>query len=207
MLILVRHGRTGANLAGLLQGHIDNPLDAVGRTQARAVGVALAPVLAKISIGEARIVTSPLLRARQTAEEMIDAHTASPQERLRMGSEIQVSPAWIEMSYGEWEGRPVADVPTATWAQWRADDTFAPPGGESIRAIGQRVREACAALQDEAAERDVIIVSHVGAIKAAVAWALGVDDGVTWRMRVDQASVHRIGLGRFGPTLLSLNAT
>ena len=60
MLILVRHGRTEANAGGLLQGRLDLPLDDLGRAQAAAAGKALT--------GASRVVSSPLLRTRQTAE-------------------------------------------------------------------------------------------------------------------------------------------
>ena len=81
------------------------------------------------------------------------------------------------------------------WAAWRADSTWSPPGGESLAALGVRVRAACAGLVDEAAGRDVVVVTHVSPIKAAVAWALGVGDEVAWRMWVAPASITRIGVG------------
>ena len=71
----------------------------------------------------------------------------------------------------------LGDEPTL-WSRWRADPTFAPPGGESLAAVGERVRDACADLADAADGGDVVVISHVSPIKAAIAWALGVDDVV-----------------------------
>ncbi|MGE3619423.1 MAG: histidine phosphatase family protein [Acidimicrobiia bacterium] len=170
MLIVVRHGRTGHNAAGRLLGHLDPDLDDVGRAQARALAAALGPV--------DRVVSSPLGRARQTAAEI-----AGP---------VEVDERWIEMDYGELDGTPIADVPASTWARWRDDDDFAPPGGESHAALGRRVAAACEALAADAAEHDVVVVSHVSPIKAAATWSLGVPIGVSWRLHVAPASITRI---------------
>jgi len=60
---------------------------------------------------------------------------------------------------------------------------------------------------DEAAERNVVVVSHVSPIKAAVAWALGVGDDVAWRMFLEVAAISRVGIGANGPTLRTYNDT
>lgn len=83
--------------------------------------------------------------------------------------------------------------------------TLSPGGGESLAAVGARVRGACAELADAASEGDVVVVSHVSPIKAAIAWALGVGDGVTWRMFVEDAAVARVATGPPAPLLMSFN--
>jgi broad specificity phosphatase PhoE len=93
------------------------------------------------------------------------------------------------------------------WAGWDADLGYRPPEGESLADLGRRVRDACEAIWEEAARRDVVVVSHVSPIKAAVAWALGLGDDAQWRMFVDTASITVIGPGRRGPTLRSFNET
>jgi broad specificity phosphatase PhoE len=70
-----------------------------------------------------------------------------------------------------------------------------------------RVRDACEDLWPEAAEQDIVVVTHVSPLKAAVAWALGVGDEISWRMFVDVASVSLIGSGRSGPSLRTFNET
>ena len=137
------------------------------------------------------MVSSPLLRARQTA--------------AALAAEVMIDHSWIELDYGQWDGRPVDEVPREDWAAWRADSRFVPPGGESLHTLGIRVRAACERLRDEVHETDVIVVCHVSPIKAAIAWALGVGDDTSWRMRVDQATVHRIAVGPNGPVLVSFN--
>ncbi|MDP6492738.1 MAG: histidine phosphatase family protein [Acidimicrobiales bacterium] len=185
MLYVVRHGRTESNASGLLLGRGDPPLDELGLLQARATAEAIGPV--------DRIVSSPLLRARQTAEEF--------------GSDIELDDRWIELDYGDFDGRPVADVSPETWVAWRDDLDWAPPGGESHRQLGARVRQACDDLLDEAAIRDIVVLTHVSPVKTAMAWALGVGDEVAWRCFVETASVTSIGTGRGGPSLRGFNDT
>ena len=187
MLILVRHGRTEANAGGRLQGRLDLPLDALGRAQAAAL--AGAPALASAS----RVVCSPLLRTRQTAE--------------ALGLPTTVDERWVELDYGTWDGLPLADVPRDVWAAWRADLAFRPPQGETLVELAERVRSACAELREEAAERDVVVVSHVSPIKAATAWALGVDDEVSWRLFLSPASLSIVATAGPAPSVRCFNVT
>jgi broad specificity phosphatase PhoE len=188
MLIVVRHGRTQANASGLLLGRADPPLDATGRVQASAVAAALAPLRR-----ETRIVSSPLRRARETAS------------LIAREGPIEIDERWIELDYGEYESRPIVDVPEETWARWRTDPTYAPDGGESLRALGVRVTAAGEEVLPDTEERDVIVVTHVSPVKAAVAWALGVGEEIAWRSFVAPGSITRIGTRRGLPVLLSFN--
>lgn len=183
MLFLVRHGQTAANAAGLLLGRADPPLTTLGQRQAEALADALPE--------PDRVLSSPLRRARDTA--------------AAFGLEAEVDERWIELDYGELDGVPVAAVPADVWRLWRGDCDFVPPGGESLRALGARVREACEELEADARDRNVVVVSHVSPIKAAVAWALDVSDAVAWRMFVEDAAVARIAIGPHGPALRSFN--
>jgi broad specificity phosphatase PhoE len=185
VLVLVRHGQTDANARGLLQGRVDLPLSELGRRQAQALA-ALVPT-------DARVVVSPLRRAQETA--------------AAFGREIEVDERWIELDYGEYDGEPIGDIPGEVWAEWRADPHFVPPGGESLVTLGARVRGACEELLDEARRRDVVVVSHVSPIKAAIGWALGVGDEVGWRLFVQVASITRVAIGPGGPSLFSFNET
>jgi alpha-ribazole phosphatase len=191
VIVVARHGRTAANAAGLLLGRADPALDAEGVRQAAALGAECA------SLDVARVVTSPLARCRQTAAAVAAACGTK--------AEMTVDERWIELDYGELDGQPVGDIPATTWAAWRAEVDWQPPGGESLAALGVRVRSACEALAGEARDRDVVVVSHVSPIKAAVAWALGVGDEVVWRMYVAPASLTRIGVTGPAPSLRSFN--
>ncbi len=189
MLIVVRHGRTAANARGLLLGRLDVGLDAEGVRQAAALGAALGTS----APSDRRVVSSPLLRTRQTA--------------THIDRSVLLDERWIELDYGAWDGRPLADLPPETWAQWRRDPDFAPAGGESLASVGRRVRTVCAELAEEAAERDVVVVTHVSPLKAAVAWALDLPDVAVWRLFVAPASITRIRTSGPTPTLVSFNET
>ena len=187
MLIVVRHGRTATNAAGQLLGRADPPLDEVGVAQAAAVAERLG------SLGVERVVTSPLLRARDTAAAIAEA----------AGVGLEVDERWVEVDYGVLDGTPLADVPPELWARWRAEPDFAPEGGESLAAVARRVTAACDDLWVEAAEAHVVVVSHVSPVKAAAGWALGVGHEVTWRTFVSPGSIMRIAAGPAGPVLHS----
>ncbi|MGB0996191.1 MAG: histidine phosphatase family protein, partial [Acidimicrobiales bacterium] len=169
MLIVVRHGRTPANAAGQLLGRRDPELDEVGRAQAAAVGIAIPTA--------ARVISSPLMRCRQTAE--------------AISTSVEIDERLIEVNYGDFEGLAIGDVPAATWAAWRADTAWSPPGGESHDDLAARVWPLLDELGDEAAERDIVLVSHVSPIKACLAWGLGVSIDIAWRAFVQQASILR----------------
>lgn len=187
MLLLVRHGRTAVNAGGLLQGRADPPLDGVGRAQAAAL--ARLPVLR----AAARVVCSPLQRARETA--------------AALGPPVTVDERWIELDYGTWDGRPFGSVAPEDWARWRADLSWSPPGGESLADLGIRVRAAVADLAAEAADVDVAVVTHVSPVKATVAWALGTGDEVAWAIHLDPASLTRVAVGPHRAVVHSLNET
>ena len=192
MLILVRHGESTGNAEGLLLGRIDAPLTERGEEQARSVG----PVVA----GATRVISSPLQRARCTAE------------ALGTGLPVEIDERWVEVDYGEYDGRPLGALSEEVWTRWRSDPDFRPPGGETLREAGDRVRSACEELfaVDGEGARDtgaIVVVSHVSPIKAAACWALGLGDQGAWRLYLATASVTRITWGAAGPVLAQFNQT
>jgi probable phosphoglycerate mutase len=179
MLVLVRHGRTEWNRAGRLVGRSDVDLDDVGRDQARRCGGRLG------AVRELR--TSPLRRARATAA------------LLGVPCDPVVDAAFVELDYGTAEGRAIGDVET----RW--------PGGESLADVQRRVAGACQALfaadgeGARAEDGDVVVVSHVSPIKAAVAWALGAEATLAMRLQLDNGSLTSIAWRRGTPVLLAYN--
>jgi broad specificity phosphatase PhoE len=96
------------------------------------------------------------------------------------------------------------------WQRWRKDPDFRPPGGETLAELGARIRGACEELfalggTGARADRDVVVVSHVSPIKAAVGWALGAGDSVAWRLWLATASVTVVGWGTESPVLHRYN--
>lgn len=196
MLLLVRHGQSAANEAGLLLGRADSPLTELGRAQAGALGREVRRRSPELSL----IVTSPLQRARMTAE-LIAAHYDPPPA-------VDTDERFIELDYGELDELPLAEVPGGLWDRWQSDCQFKPPGGESLSEVMRRVSEACEQLAGPCAQRDVLVVSHVSPIKAAVAWVLGTGVELTWRLSLGVASITSIstGGGR-GHSLVGFNET
>jgi broad specificity phosphatase PhoE len=154
----------------------------VGRRQA-AAAAALLPAQA------AAVVTSPLLRARRTAGALASAAPT-------------VDARWMEMDFGQLEGRPVAEVRDLLWSSWADDLAWAPPGGESLASVTRRVTEACEELLPRIGREDVVVVTPFSPIKAAVAWALAVPPTVAGRLYVPEASITTIAAGDDGRPVL-----
>jgi probable phosphoglycerate mutase len=188
MFILLRHGQTTVNAQSLLQGRIDLDLDAVGQQQAALCGQFI-----RQHFPHARIVSSPLVRAQQTA--------------LAISPHVEIDERFIELDYGSWDGVAMSAIDPAQWARWRSDPHFRPPNGESLVELDERVRPALDELREEAMEKHIVIVSHVSPIKSAVTWALGTGPESTWRMHLDRASLCRVAVTPRGATLASFNET
>jgi probable phosphoglycerate mutase len=209
VLILVRHGQSEANAAGLLLGRADSELTELGRLQASRIGQALARSVRHFSGGDddgpdvlapIRILTSPLVRARLTAKiisEVLGPGVPQPEVEDRL----------IELDYGELEGQRPADLAPGIWSGWRSDPTWRPPGGESFVDLHARVDPLWASLAAEEAAGDVIAVSHVSPIKAAVAWTLGAGPELAWKLSLGVAAITRISFGGFSPALVSFGET
>ena len=188
MLILLRHGQTTANAQALLQGHMNLPLDPEGERQAQRSGEYL-----RAAFPDALVISSPLTRAHQTA--------------LAVSSNVLIDERFIELDYGQWDGIALTDVDAQSWADWRADPGFRPPGGETLVELDARVRPALDEIAERAQHGHVIVVSHVSPIKSGVTWALGVGPEVSWRCQLDRASICRIAISPRGPSLVALNDT
>jgi probable phosphoglycerate mutase len=174
VIAFVRHGQTAMNRDGRLQGRLDAPLSEVGLEQAAALAGAFAHP------APTRVVTSPLRRAVDTAAAIAAAHSLT----------VEIDARLIELDYGEWDGKPMRDIPPDAWAAWHADASFKPPGGESLAEVTARIG---AFTSDVLGDELVVAVSHVSPIKAAVCFALDVDERVSWRMFLDLASITRVG--------------
>jgi probable phosphoglycerate mutase len=179
VIYLVRHGQTATNRDRRIQGQSDRELTDLGRQQAAALATALPP--------GAPIVCSPLRRARETAA------------ALGEGRHLTIDARWIELDYGDFEGRLIDDVRPAIWDHWVTDPTWAPPNGESLASAATRVTDAC---EDLPMTEDVIVVTHVNPIKLAVAWAVGAPPQIVLRLFVELASITTVGLGASGQPVL-----
>jgi ribonuclease H / adenosylcobalamin/alpha-ribazole phosphatase len=193
--LLLRHGQTLMSVQKRYAGRSDVPLTDLGVQQAAAAAKRLA------SAGIGLIVTSPLLRTVQTAQE-VAATTGAP---------MVTDDGFRETDFGAWEGVTFAEVRErwpAELTAWLADPEVAPPGGESFAHVSARVT---AALDRVLAGREgqmVLIVSHVTPIKTLVATALLAPPAALYRMHLDIAALSEIDWYADGPAVVrSFNDT
>ena len=193
--VLLRHGQTPMSVEKRYAGRSDVPLTDVGRQQAAAAAKRFAPA------GLDVIMTSPLLRAVQTAHEVAAV----------TGAAVVTDDGFRETDFGAWEGLTFAEVRDRWPAEvtaWLADPQAAPPGGESFTDVSARVT---AALHRVLADRDrqtILIVSHVTPIKTLVATALLAPPAALFRMHLDVAALSEIDWYADGPAVLrSFNDT
>ncbi len=166
--VLARHGETAANAAGLWQGAEDEGLTERGVRQAQA----LARCLASAYNTATAIYTSPLNRARQTAE-IIQANLPH--------LSLYLHPGLVEYDLGDWVGLSPATLRDEyhLWEKMATDPDFTPPGGESPRHFAKRILAALQEIASAHVGNTVIIVSHSGVIATALAVLLH-GDGARW---------------------------
>ncbi|HVM41217.1 MAG TPA: histidine phosphatase family protein, partial [Acidimicrobiia bacterium] len=173
MIVLVRHGETGPNRDRRLLGRDDPPLTDLGRRQCEALAAAL------VAMRPDAVVTSPMSRTRATAETVAGA----------CGVPVEVDDRLVEIDYGTFDGTKLAELPPDVMRAMREDPDFAPPSGESMRTVMERMASWCEEQFAGDPERVVVAVTHVSPIKAAVSWALGAEPTLAWRMFVGLASI------------------
>lgn len=200
-VLLIRHGRTSANTAGILAGRSSGvELDAVGTSQVALVGERLAGVPLRT------VITSPLRRCRQTTQALVAAR-AEPVP-------VTVEQGLVECGYGEWTGKSLRELSKeklwSTVQQQPSAVRF--PGGESMtemsaRAIGA-IRTWDARLAAEHGPDAVwAAVSHGDVIKAILADALGMHLDSFQRILVDPASISIVRYTATRPYVVTVNST
>ncbi|WP_434740150.1 MSMEG_4193 family putative phosphomutase [Micromonospora sp. SH-82] len=195
-LLLLRHGRTTANADGGLAGRQPVELDDTGRAQAAAVGDRLR------GLRLAAVVTSPLVRCRQTLELAVPEATPVVEDDL------------IECGYGTWEGqalKKLAKEPLWPVVQQHPSAVVF-PDGESMAAMAARAVAAVRAWDarvtaEHGPEAVWLACSHGDVIKAIVADALGLHLDLFQRLVADPASITAIRYTPLRPFLVRLNDT
>ncbi|GIF15914.1 MSMEG_4193 family putative phosphomutase [Actinoplanes teichomyceticus] len=195
-VLLLRHGRTTANATGELAGRRPVELDETGRAQAARVAARLR------GLPLAAVVSSPLIRCRQTVELALPGVTPVIDEGL------------TECGYGDWEGRPLRELAKEPlWPvvqQHPSAVTF--PAGESMAAMSARAVAAVRAWDERVGaehgpEAVWLACSHGDVIKAIVADAMGLHLDQFQRIVADPASVTVIRYTPVRPFLVRVNDT
>ena len=162
-LILWRHGQTDYNVQGRIQGRVDIPLNDTGREQARRAADDIA------ALGPTRIVSSPLVRARATAEVLASL----------TGLSVEIEPGLAEKSFGDWEGLKAADIKKQwpeDYATWRAGGDLPQFRIEGRRHTTERVGQTLKAIAADSGKDDVfVVVSHGAATNLGATYLLGMD--------------------------------
>ncbi len=162
-LYMVRHGQTAASRDNRFSGSSDPPLTAAGAAMAEAFAKAYA------SLTWDTIYTSPMLRARQTAD---------PLCRL-VGAQPAVEDGLKEIEYGEWEGLEQDEV-KARWPEvfeYWADDVASrgTPGGETAFHVAARAMRVVEAIRSRHQHGNVLLVSHKATLRIITCALLGLD--------------------------------
>jgi 2,3-bisphosphoglycerate-dependent phosphoglycerate mutase len=153
LLRFVRHGATALNLAGLrCGGDVDAPLADVGHHQAAATARCIAALSPAVGV----IVTSDLLRTKETARIIADFLNTAPADghAARPWVQVFVQPLFAERHLGAWNGMPKAA--TQAWL----DEGRVPPGGESTAQFKTRVTTGVLALRGLWPQRPLLVSSQ-----------------------------------------------
>ena len=192
-LLLVRHGHTdaaGKRLTGWQPGvHLNDR----GRAEAERLVERLDGVRVDA------IYSSPLERCRETAGPLAKAH----------GRAVRVRRAWIEVGYGDWTGRSIAQLRrTKLWRRvMHTPSNVRFPGGESLLEVQARAVDASFALAGEHPRGTVVVVSHADVIRLLVAHLVGMHTDHLHRLSIDPASITAVSLPDGVPRLLTVNDT
>jgi alpha-ribazole phosphatase len=163
---LIRHALVDENSRAILYGIMDVPLCETTLEAQAPMYSALASRLPR----PAKWKVTPLSRTRRTAQAIFGA--GYPVQ------DLAVEPDLIEQSLGEWQGLSHAELPARLVAPqhpfWPLAGDEKPPGGESMVEVIVRTGAALERIAEAHRGEDVVIVSHGGTIRAAVAYALDV---------------------------------
>jgi len=190
-LLLVRHGQIAANVDARWHGSTDGVLTEQGREEGRRLAAHLARTRPDITA----VCTSPLQRARDTAAAIADA----------LGVPLLVEPGLAEYGIGVLENETYEDLAGRHrfFEQAEADLHWAPPGGESLNAVGGRVLAAWWSIAHRHSD-PAVVVSHGAAIAIGLAALLDHDPRIWPRYRLRNTSISEIELEPT-PRLLAFN--
>ena len=173
-IVLARHGETPWNAEGRYQGQEDIALSPVGEAQAVSLGLRLE------SLPVDRAVSSPLSRARRTAELALGA------DRAQM---LQLDPGLQEINHGSWEGLLASEIHARDPERLRAwreqpDSVLMPDGGESLQDVFDRAWAALErASEGLGLEETLLVVAHDAVNRVILCRVLGIPFSRLWSFR------------------------
>jgi phosphoserine phosphatase len=190
-VLLVRHGETQWNREGRYQGRTDIPLSSDGEAQVRGLGLRLA------SVTIARAISSPLSRARKTAEAILVGRTTP----------LELDDGLLEISHGEWEGQLASDLELShaeMFGTWRTNpDRHVPagPGAETLGDVEDRAWPVLLNLCSGLGPDDTgLIAAHDAVNRALLCRVLGLPLSRVWMFRQAPATLNVLS----GPSFAEL---
>ncbi|SDQ73084.1 bifunctional RNase H/acid phosphatase [Actinopolyspora saharensis] len=182
-LLLLRHGQSALSVDKRYSGRGDVALTELGQRQAHAAAKRLVSTEGVATPdGSAVVLSSPLARARGTAEAVVAA----------TGGELVVHEGLVETDFGFWEGLTFTEASEQypeLHRSWLGDPSVEPPNGESLNTAFERVRGALDGILRDYAGRTVVLVTHVTPIKAVLRTALAAGPELFYRLHLDLASL------------------
>ena len=173
LCFLARHGQAAGEPRIL--GTTDPPLGTRGMWQAQRLAQRLKGVTMEC------VWSSPLLRARQTAETIAGT----------IGAPLRFHPGLCEMDFGDWEGRSTRDVlcseEFSRWARHPLENS--PPGGESLLPLSERVLAAWKEVMDLWAGGNIVVVAHGGPLRILIGHLVGIPLEAIHRICQDHAGL------------------
>ena len=180
-ILLVRHGETTWNREGRYQGRTDIPLSLVGQSQVRSLGKRLANVPITLAV------TSPLSRARATAEAVVGDRPLT----------LELSEGLVEISHGAWEGQLASDVARdhaemfGVWRTAPGRDSPAGPGAETLGDVEARAWPVLAKICGRLGPDDTaLIAAHDAVNRVLLCRILGLPLERIWSFRQSPATLN-----------------
>jgi len=195
-IILVRHGQTEWNRVERFRGHYDIPLDETGLKQGEAVAQRIAA-----QFKPERVFTSPLIRARKTAEIIAK----------KVGIPVIIHRGIIDIDYGEWQGltpdEAKARFPHESALWYEHPEKASIPGGENLKEVQARAIKTVEELCKESIGKEIVIVSHTVVIRLILLGILGAPLNRFWNLRQEPCAINLIEYNKRGFTISSINDT
>jgi len=193
---LIRHGESEWNSENRLCGRSDVPLSEPGRRQVKNLAERLKPIPFEA------LYSSPLERALETARLISES----------VGLQPIPDPRLVELDYGQWEGRTLAEIrenDPKVFGAWEANPAqVAPPGGESGLQAQQRVVSFLDFLAEKHPRGQVLVVFHKTVCRLAICHALGMPPSeYRRRLILDNAALSIIQARPYGWRLMAFNDT
>ena len=194
LIIFVRHGECEGNIKGLFRGRADFPLNQRGMIQAQDLSQALQDFLVR------KIYTSPLERAKQTAEAI----------GKKKGVKVKIEQNFNNIELGSWEGlkkdRIASEYPKE-WKLWVSNpELLRIEGMENLNSVQKRAKECLDKLVKENKGKTFVVVSHRAVLKPLIAACLNISPPYFWRIHLDTASYSLLSYSEeIGYCLIQLN--